>query len=719
MEITEVLKKLNGVRRLTTGGYTSKCPCHDDKHNSLVIGEGKESKILLNCKAGCSFEDIVKSMGLTGGDMRPTSTTQTKTYSEVKCVPTAEELAKKKFIPLKFLQGLGVYNEEDGICIPYLDGNGKNALRNRIRKGISSSGSRWDTTGRTRDLPIGVYGQWLEMNKCATELIICEGESNCWTLWLNGYPALGIPGASMFAKLNYPQVEHAKTIYLLKDPDQGGDTMESGLKKHLKVLGWHRNLHVVTLPVKDASDFYVQSPDTFCDRFGKILEEVRKEASIGEDVKVKPFPTHVLPELFQKYVKNISGNLSTNIDYPGVSLLSAVSLLSGNATITIPSKDWSTKAIMYSALIGSPGSGKTPAMEKTLGVVFEIEEELRGENEANRNEFEVEKEEYREALAEWKKNAKKGSPDTERPEPPKEICDKTLLTTDATTESLGPILNGNPSLLLMRDELSSWINSMDQYRAGKGADKEFYLSAWSGTFAKIDRKGKPAIFIRSPHLSILGGIVPDKLPLLSGNANDGFFDRLVCCYPEAMQRKWDSEKIDSEIREKAKDKLRSIYECCKTESPRIIMSDEAEAVFGQYYDACNGKEGDFWSKMPAHCLRIALCLCLLHDAKICDVQIIQKAIEFSQYFESHNEKARGLSKKSPEEVEQNAIIDFAKKKGLSRIKPRTLYVARIRGCGSAKKAREKMQELVDLDMAFWVIDGKEIEILDTGNPGTT
>jgi twinkle protein len=58
-----ILDRLEGVRR-AGNGWIAKCPAHDDHHPSLSIGEGSDGKTLLRCHAGCSFDSIVRALGV-------------------------------------------------------------------------------------------------------------------------------------------------------------------------------------------------------------------------------------------------------------------------------------------------------------------------------------------------------------------------------------------------------------------------------------------------------------------------------------------------------------------------------------------------------------------------------------------------------------------------------------------------------------------------------
>jgi len=64
------LERLEGVQRNgANGGFTAKCPHHDDRHASLSIGVGRDGRVLLKCWTGCSFEEIVGATGLEPSDV--------------------------------------------------------------------------------------------------------------------------------------------------------------------------------------------------------------------------------------------------------------------------------------------------------------------------------------------------------------------------------------------------------------------------------------------------------------------------------------------------------------------------------------------------------------------------------------------------------------------------------------------------------------------------
>jgi hypothetical protein len=123
------LGRLKGVKK-TSGGWTAKCPAHDDGQNSLSIAESLHSKVLLKCFAGCPTETVVKALDLRMRDLfekrrksslPPPNTTATA--QPIGC--TLADYSESKGLSLDFLQKLGLkdgkYKNIPRVVIPYLN----------------------------------------------------------------------------------------------------------------------------------------------------------------------------------------------------------------------------------------------------------------------------------------------------------------------------------------------------------------------------------------------------------------------------------------------------------------------------------------------------------------------------------------------------------------------------------------------------------------------
>ena len=63
--------KTGHVAKKSGDGYSTCCPSHDDSTPSLSISEGADGKVLVNCFAGCSPENICQSLGINLSDLFP------------------------------------------------------------------------------------------------------------------------------------------------------------------------------------------------------------------------------------------------------------------------------------------------------------------------------------------------------------------------------------------------------------------------------------------------------------------------------------------------------------------------------------------------------------------------------------------------------------------------------------------------------------------------
>jgi len=69
MTAQDLLTQLHGVKPLSRGGWTARCPAHEDRHASLKVDEGDDGRILVRCHAGCEVQSIVSALGITLRDL--------------------------------------------------------------------------------------------------------------------------------------------------------------------------------------------------------------------------------------------------------------------------------------------------------------------------------------------------------------------------------------------------------------------------------------------------------------------------------------------------------------------------------------------------------------------------------------------------------------------------------------------------------------------------
>jgi hypothetical protein len=181
------------------------------------------------------------------------------------------ECAEAKRLPLEFLFANGLreisYQRAPAISIPYFSHDGSDpAIRFRLAlDGLDRF--RWRKGSRLR-----LYG--LHRLPAAYEagfVVLVEGESDCYTLWLHDFPALGLPGAGNWdEERDSPLLAELAVIFVFVEPDRGGDA----LMKWLRRSSIARRAKLVRLQdAKDPSALYLADPDKFRTAFQQALDE--------------------------------------------------------------------------------------------------------------------------------------------------------------------------------------------------------------------------------------------------------------------------------------------------------------------------------------------------------------------------------------------------------------------------------------------------------------
>jgi hypothetical protein len=95
-----------------------------------------------------------------------------------------------------------------------------------------------------------------------------EGESDCHTLWLHDIPALGLPGASSWKETWATYLEGFETVYVVIEPDQGGETV----KRWLSASPLHGRARLVGLGArKDPSSLYLADSAHFLQHWREAI----------------------------------------------------------------------------------------------------------------------------------------------------------------------------------------------------------------------------------------------------------------------------------------------------------------------------------------------------------------------------------------------------------------------------------------------------------------
>jgi len=451
-----------------------------------------------------------------------------------------------------------------------------------------------------------------------------------------------------------------------------------------------------------------------------------------DGIKQDAFPLQALPKVFSEYTREAAESLCCPEDYIGLSILASAGAIIGNSVTVKIKDDWLEGANLFVAVVGEPGSKKSPGLTAGTRFLREIEQSLWNDYETNKVQHKSKRLQYEVDLSVWKTEAKEkkfaGETTEKPPIEPEECVVNRLSISDATCEAVATLLQENPSgLILIKDELAGLLKGLNQYRGGKGSDLEFYLSLWNRASLIVDRKGKEAVVVNKPFLSILGCLPPDILPeFYRGGVSDGFIDRFLIAWPKAKKQQWSKAVISNSAINCVENCFRRLYDIRKsTEQIMLTLTPEAEQVYIEWFNQHHSEmeKADFpnslkgcWSKMPAQIARIALiihcCRQISESAgENVDFKSMQSALEFAKYFKLHAIKAYGQVNPKGSGSMVDKLIAWLTKKQLSSVAPRDLIEARLAGCKSAPAARNMLDLLEESGYGLWTQDHKRFLFL--------
>ncbi|KLV30443.1 YfjI family protein [Priestia megaterium] len=454
-----------------------------------------------------------------------------------------------------------------------------------------------------------------------------------------------------------------------------------GNKKKIALWEEQPNSKVLTNNiVTQKSDYISEDVDVFA-------QELKKEAQTLTLQGTVSFPVSLFPKPIEQFVTDTAKALSCPPDFVAMGVLVCTSVAIGNgATIQIKNS-WVEGASLYCGIIAEPGSAKTPAINKALKPLFELQERNFEEYNSLQFQYELEKDNYEIELERWKQDVKgkKKFKVEEKPILPKTPALQQIITMDSTMEALqDTLLSNKRGILKLHDELLGFVKGMNQYRAG--ADRQYFLSIWSNEPIIINRKGKDPVRIPKPFVSILGGIQPDMIEEIvktgrEGIANDGFIDRFLFCYPDPVPANWTDEDVSDDVVNRYCEIINRIYYSLNEETPTVIhFNDKAKALYTMWYDETERETTaagfsstlkNVWKKIKGLHSRILLIMFMLKWANnpqriklnSVDEESVMYTNYIMDYFKSQARKVFQFTQSNEEDKKAIKLIDYVKNKG--------------------------------------------------------
>lgn len=234
-DINAILLKFRNVRE-SGSGYMACCPAHEDGSASLSIGTGTDGKILLNCKAGCTFDAVITAAGVSARDLFPQVAAPSK--------PASREIVTTY-----------PYCDKDGTLLYEVVRFKPKDFRQRRPDG--QGGYIWDMKGIDRVLYR--LPELLAAKSAGTHIYVSEGEKDVDNLRALGLAATCNVGGAGKWDASYTAALAGAHIVIIADRDEPG--RKHGALVASALHGKAAPIQVIELPdrgavkVKDASDW--------------------------------------------------------------------------------------------------------------------------------------------------------------------------------------------------------------------------------------------------------------------------------------------------------------------------------------------------------------------------------------------------------------------------------------------------------------------------------
>lgn len=355
--LDRVLTQIPAARKAGRN-WRARCPVHQGASDtSLSLREAEDGRVLLHCYAGCEPAAIVAELGLSMRDLFPD--------------PPPPPVAPTAVSPARHI--IAKYD--------YRDASGELRYQTVRLEPKGFFQRRPDGTGGWIPNLDGVERVLYHLPKLLTApqraVFLVEGEKDADALTALGLLATTVVGGASAPWLpQYSAVLRDKHLVLLGDNDAPGEARVRTLARTLLPIA--KSVRIVPLPdlppKGDVSDWHEAGGTK-----EELLAQVEatpmltaadiaswgggtSSASLPYLPAVPLFPVDVFPEALRRYVEAGAEAIGVPVDFIAIPLLGFAAATIGNTRALRVKAGWIELAILWLAVIGEPGSGKSPAL---------------------------------------------------------------------------------------------------------------------------------------------------------------------------------------------------------------------------------------------------------------------------------------------------------------------------------------------------------------------
>ena len=339
-------------------------------------------------------------------------------------------------------------------------------------------------------------------------------------------------------------------------------------------------------------------------------------------------PIDWLSQSVQDYIRTVSESYGCPQDFVVATCFITAGIAAGKK-VKLQTNPYTNYPNDFVCLVGKPSRNKT-------GPLKEVTIPLREQDKANFAK-------YSEAKAAYDQNKRE-----DKNFSGKQPIFHQRVAGDSTPESRNALLAQGDMIIIVADELKSFVDSFGRYSKGgngSGAELSQVLSIWSNVSFTINRKSEDTKLVDDPAMSAIGGIQPGPLGKSFGTdslMDSGFPQRFLFVYPDKAEfiKRIDRKRMTPEMRDSWSNIIGRLF---GMEPLTLQLSHEAERLYADYADAndmkADAEEDDYIGgmrqKMNIHVLRLAIMAHLLSDhwnEPVITGEGMEYAIRLADYF---------------------------------------------------------------------------------------
>lgn len=178
MKFMDVVSKFDSAKK-SGGGFSAKCPAHEDMRNSLSIGKGDDGKTILNCHAGCDPIAVCSAVGLHISDLFDSPSNKHPRRREVAAYPYCDEYGtllyeNVRYEPKDFRwrrkeEGRVIWNLKDTRRVPYRLPELLDAVKNGVNTVFTAEGEKDADNLRAIGFAASSFKNWRPEFNCYIE----------------------------------------------------------------------------------------------------------------------------------------------------------------------------------------------------------------------------------------------------------------------------------------------------------------------------------------------------------------------------------------------------------------------------------------------------------------------------------------------------------------------------------------------------------------------